>query len=109
MNRNMTGLLSTLLTLTLLVGCTTRVANLSTTTQPAPADEPPAVSDGVSSAPVIDLAGSYSVAAEELYAENEGQQIYGLLYRPVETESPRPVVIYAHGFGSSYRNGDQYA
>lgn len=46
---------------------------------------------------------------QELFAENEGQQIFGLLYRPVEAEGPRPVVIYAHGFGSSYRNGDQYA
>lgn len=60
-------------------------------------------------APAIDTTGSYSAATEELYAENKGQQIYGLLYRPVGAEGPRPVVIYAHGFGSSYRNGDQYA
>lgn len=109
MKRNMAGLLSTLLTLALLAGCAAGGTNASTTIQPAPADEIPAVSDGVSSAPVIDPAGSYSVAAEELYAENEGQQIYGLLYQPVGAEGPRPVVIYAHGFGSSYRNGDQYA
>ena len=44
-----------------------------------------------------------------MYAENEGQQIYGLLYQPVESEGLRPVVIYAHGFGGSYRNGDQCA
>lgn len=34
-------------------------------------------------APAIDTTGSYSVETEELYAENEGQQIYGLLYQPV--------------------------
>lgn len=109
MKRNMTGFLSMLLTLTLLVGCTTRVANPSTTTQPEPVDEPPAVSEDTRPAPVIDTAGGYSVETEELHAENEGQQIYGLLYRPVEAEGARPVVIYAHGFSSSYRNGDQYA
>lgn len=72
-------------------------------------DEPPAVSENTRPTPTIDTTGSYSVKTEELYAENEGQQIYGLLYLPVEAESPRPVVIYAHGFGGSYRNGDQYA
>ena len=46
---------------------------------------------------------------QDLFAESEGQKIYGLLYRPVGREGPRPVVIYSHGFGSSYRNGDQYA
>ncbi len=59
-------------------------------------------------APAIDTTGSYSVETEELYAENEGQQIYGLLYQPVGAEGARPMVIYAHGFGSSYRNGDQF-
>ena len=44
-----------------------------------------------------------------MYAENEGQQIFGLLYQPVEAEGPRPAVIYAHGFGGSHRNGGQYA
>ena len=60
-------------------------------------------------APTIDAAGSYSVETEEVFTENEGQQIYGLLYRPAEAEGPRPTVIYSHGFGSSYRNGAQYA
>ena len=105
----MTGFLSILLTLTLLVGCAAGNADTSATTHPAPADEFPAVSDNARPAPTIDTTGSYSVETEELYAENEGQQIYGLLYRPVACEGPRPVVIYSHDFGSFYRNGDQYA
>ena len=109
MKRKMTGFLSMLLTLTLLIGCAAGGTNASTTTQPIPADEPPVVSGNTRPTPTIDTTGSYSVKTEELYAENEGQQIYGLLYQPVESEGLRPVVIYAHGFGGSYRNGDQYA
>lgn len=70
-----------LLTLTLLVGCSAGGADTSTTTQPAPADEFPAVSDDARPAPAIDTTGSYSVEAEELYAENGGQQIHGLPFK----------------------------
>lgn len=109
MNRKMTGFLSMLLTLTLLTGCAAGGINTSTIKQSTPVDESPAASEDASPAPAIDPTGSYTVETEELYAENEGQKIYGLLYRPAGAEGPRPVVIYAHGFGSSYRNGDQYA
>ncbi len=59
--------------------------------------------------PAIDKAGGYAVETEEVFAENQGSQIYGVLYRPVGVEGARPTVIYSHGFGGSYRNGAQYA
>ena len=59
--------------------------------------------------PAIDKAGGYAVETEEVLAENQDSQIYGVLYRPVGVEGPRPTVIYPHGFGGSYRNGARYA
>ena len=68
-----------------------------------------AAADPAGGTHAIDPAGGYEVETEEVSAENQGDQIYGLLYRPVGIEGPRPTVIYAHGFCSSYRNGAPYA
>lgn len=114
MKQRMTGILSVLLTLSLLAGCAT---GGSTGQNPTLTDPPTENVEQENTeleetsliTPSIDIAGSYSVETEEVFTENEGQQIYGLLYRPAEAEGPRPAVIYAHGYGSSYRNGAQYA
>ena len=93
------GLVSLLLTLALFTGCTAGGGT--------PADVQTAPDNAQEA--VIDVTGSYTVETQEVFAENQGQQIYGLLYRPAGAEGARPVVLYAHGFGSSYRNGEQYA
>ena len=68
-----------------------------------------AAADPAGGTHAIDPAGGYAVETEEVSAENQGDRIYGLLYRLVGIAGPRPTVIYTHGFGSSYRNGAPYA
>lgn len=114
MKQRMTGILSVLLTLSLLAGCATGGStgqNPTLTDQPTEnvEQENTELENTSLTTPSMDAAGSYSVETEEVFTENEGQQIYGILYRPAEAEGPRPTVIYSHGYGSSYRNGTQYA
>lgn len=119
MSRCMTSLLSLLLTMAVLASCSVNGAPADQSTgSSSPESEtsssPKTEQHDGSSAPeagisAIDLSGGYEVETEEVFAENQGEQIYGLLYRPVGAEGPRPAVIYSHGFGGSYRNGAQYA
>ena len=51
----------------------------------------------------------YSYETQELFAEREGRQIYGVLYTPQGIEGKRPAVIFSHGFGGNHSVGAQYA
>lgn len=51
----------------------------------------------------------YEHITEELYAERDGNQIYGVVYIPQETDEQMPAVIFSHGFGGNYQVGEQYA
>ncbi len=46
---------------------------------------------------------------QELYAQRDGNQIYGLLYIPKDAGEKMPTVIFSHGFGGNYQVGAQYA
>ena len=114
----MMSFFSLLLALMLLAGCSvngtpaeqdtgenTLESETGTVTEIPPAE----TNDAPEELPVIDASGGYTVETEEVFAENQGNRIYGLLYRPVGVKGARPTVIYSHGFGSSYRSGDRYA
>ena len=58
---------------------------------------------------VIPLDPVYDYETEEQYVDNHGQQIYGVLYRPVGAEGPLPAVIFSHGYGGSNSTGAPYA
>ena len=51
----------------------------------------------------------YEYQTQELYAERDGNQIYGVIYIPQNAGEKMPAVIYSHGFGDSYRSGTEYA
>ncbi len=53
--------------------------------------------------------GSFDYTEEELYADREGNDIYGVVYIPEGLETPAPTVIYSHGLGGSHQYGSQYA
>lgn len=48
-----------------------------------------------------------SYTTEEVYVNNDGQRIYGVLYRPV-VEEKVPIIIYSHGLGGNYSYGLDY-
>lgn len=49
-------------------------------------------------------AGSeYEYKTEELYAERDGSQIYGVIYIPQEAGQQMPAAIFSHGFGGTIR------
>lgn len=52
---------------------------------------------------------TYSYTTETLLAKRGSLTIYGVLYRPIGVEGPRPVVILSHGFNGSHKNGEDYA
>ena len=54
-----------------------------------------------------DMAFAYRI--EELWAEREGKQIYGVVYIPQDAGPRMPAVIFSHGFGGNYQVGAQYA
>lgn len=45
---------------------------------------------------------------EELNSNNNGKNIYGMVYRPLKIQGKMPTVIYSHGFGGSNENGKIY-
>lgn len=52
---------------------------------------------------------TYEYETQELYAQRDGNQIYGLLYIPQGAGEKMPAVIFSHGFGGNYQVGAQYA
>lgn len=48
-----------------------------------------------------------------LFAKRDGNKIFGIIYRPVcdenNTDVKFPAVIYSHGIGGSFSNGEEYA
>ena len=52
---------------------------------------------------------TYPYTTQELYAERDGNRIYGVLYRPQDAGEKLPAVILSHGFGGTYRVGVPYA
>lgn len=52
---------------------------------------------------------NYEYKVEELYANRDGNQIYGVIYIPQNAGEKMPTVIFSHGFGGNYQVGTQYA
>ena len=52
---------------------------------------------------------TYAYTTQELYAERDGNRIYGMLYRPQDAGEKLPAIIFSHGFGGTYRVGVPYA
>lgn len=52
---------------------------------------------------------TYTYTTQELYAERDGNRIYGVLYRPQDAGEKLSAVIFSHGFGGTYRVGVPYA
>ena len=52
---------------------------------------------------------TYTYQTETLYAQRDGNQIYGVAYIPQNVGEKLPAVIFSHGFGGSYHNGTGYA
>lgn len=52
---------------------------------------------------------TYAYTTQELYAERDGNRIYGMLYRPQDAVEKLPAIIFSHGFGGTYRVGVPYA
>ncbi len=52
---------------------------------------------------------TYQYDTEELWAERDGKQIYGVVYIPRDAGEKLPAVIYSHGFGGTHRAGEDYA
>lgn len=52
---------------------------------------------------------TYPYTTQELYAERDGNRIYGMLYRPQDAGENLPAAIFSHGFGGTYRVGVPYA
>lgn len=51
----------------------------------------------------------YEYETEELYAEREDHQIYGVIYIPQDAGDKMPAVIFSHGYGGNHQVGASYA
>ena len=67
----------------------------------------PAVSYGIDTEEAEESMYEYEI--RELYAENNGKQIYGIEYVPQNAGGRIPTIIYSHGFGDTHRSGMDYA
>ena len=95
-----------LFSLTLLCGLSAGCAQAASQTAFADAavpSEPETAMTQVSDQPI------YEFDMQELYAEREDNRIYGIIYIPRNAGEVMPAGIYSHGFGGSYRSGQQYA
>ena len=54
-------------------------------------------------------AAVFEYETQELWIQDDGRQIYGIIYIPQEARERMPAVIFSHGFGGSYRAGTSYA
>lgn len=51
----------------------------------------------------------HEYVTQELMAERDGNQIYGVIYIPQDAGEQMPAVIFSHGFGGTHQVGDSYA
>ncbi len=51
----------------------------------------------------------YAYETQELYAQRDEYQIYGVIYIPQNSGEKMPAVIFSHGFGGTHSAGTQYA
>lgn len=115
-------LISGLLCLLLLAGCadngTESAGRTPPPVQPSESIEStPEVIPPSTSAPAAEETEPEAAALDAVYdyetveapVDNSGQRIYGVLYRPVGAEGPRPAVIFSHGYGGSHNTGAPYA
>lgn len=52
---------------------------------------------------------TYNYKTEEIYFNNGGKSVFGVLYRPEGEQGQWPLAVFSHGFGGSYRDGRDYA
>lgn len=57
----------------------------------------------------VDHDQNYSFHTDTLYCQREGLNIFGVAYIPEGQNQKWPLVIYAHGIGSSHTAGEPYA
>lgn len=57
----------------------------------------------------VDHSQSYSFRTDTVYCQREGLNIFGVAYIPEGKFEKYPLVIYAHGIGSSHTAGEPYA
>lgn len=55
------------------------------------------------------LEAPYEYETQELYAQRDGMQIYGVITIPQNAGEKMPAVIFSHGFGGTHAVGTQYA
>lgn len=92
-----------LLIMTLLCSLAASGCAQTETENPPASPEPETANRGVSEQPV------YEFETRELYAERDGQRIFGLIHIPRGAGEKMPAVVYSHGLGGSYHYGLQYA
>ena len=52
---------------------------------------------------------TYEFETQELFAQRDGNRIYGVIYIPKNAGEKLPTVIFSHGFGGNYQVGAGYA
>ncbi|MCQ2146146.1 MAG: alpha/beta fold hydrolase [Bacteroidales bacterium] len=57
----------------------------------------------------IDHTQSYAFHTDTVYCQRDGLNIFGVAYIPEGQDQKWPLVIYAHGIGSSHTAGEPYA
>lgn len=57
----------------------------------------------------LNVRADYEYEVQELYAQREENQIYGLAYIPQNAGERMPAVIFSHGFGGNHQVGEGYA
>ena len=92
-----------LLIMTLLCSLAASGCAQTETENPPAAPEPETANRTVSEQPV------YEFETRELYAERDGQRIFGLIHIPRGEGDKMPAIVYSHGLGGSYHYGFQYA
>lgn len=96
-----------LLCMALLGGCIARDNTTSQTTEPQSEQSSQSEKVEITLHDNEDITYEYKI--EELYAERDGSQIYGVVYIPQNAGQQMPAVIFSHGFGGNYQVGTQYA
>lgn len=84
-----------------LCGCS---APQAVQTSPEPESSPPSPPE--KAAPV---SSTYEYERRELWAQREGNRIYGEIFVPKDAGEKLPAVIFSHGFGGSHQVGIPYA